>query len=249
MRPASGQEAITRLSRVGYDNTLGYLEGGIDAWQCPRAGRGHDESISAAEFAIRLRKQPLKVFDVRTGAGEWEAGHVAAAEHVPLSEPNAHMAGFSAQQPNYIHCQGLPQHDRGRASRRPVAWTTWWTAGGYGAISGTDAAQGGRCRHNALSGASTYRPFFVGAPVHPPMFNAISHPGPGTWPVPIGLTVPVLLLLGNKTFGISSSLRHICAACFPATSRSSGMIGARETWNPALPGAASCSAPSSRCTC
>jgi uncharacterized membrane protein YedE/YeeE len=32
----------------------------------------------------------------------------------------------------------------------------------------------------------------------------------------IGLTVPTLLILGNKSFGISSSMRHLCAMCFPA---------------------------------
>ncbi len=49
------------------------------------------------------------------------------------------------------------------------------------------------------------------------MFDLIKHPWPWYVAGPlIGLTVPVLLLFGNKIFGLSSSLRHICAACFPA---------------------------------
>ncbi|MBL7845751.1 MAG: YeeE/YedE family protein [Cyclobacteriaceae bacterium] len=47
----------------------------------------------------------------------------------------------------------------------------------------------------------------------------------------IGLTVPVLLLLGNKHFGISSSLRHICAACLPANISFFKYNWRREMWN------------------
>src|SRR6478735_12341079 len=47
----------------------------------------------------------------------------------------------------------------------------------------------------------------------------------------IGLTVPALLLLGNKSFGISSSLRHICAACIPANIPFFKYNWKRETWN------------------
>jgi uncharacterized membrane protein YedE/YeeE len=47
----------------------------------------------------------------------------------------------------------------------------------------------------------------------------------------IGLTVPALLLLGNKPFGISSSLRHICAACFPANIPFFSYNWRDETWN------------------
>jgi uncharacterized membrane protein YedE/YeeE len=47
----------------------------------------------------------------------------------------------------------------------------------------------------------------------------------------IGLTVPALLILGNKTFGISSSLRHICAACVPAGIPFFSYNWKKETWN------------------
>lgn len=47
----------------------------------------------------------------------------------------------------------------------------------------------------------------------------------------IGLTVPALLLLGNKTFGISSSLRHICAACVPAKIPFFSYDWKKESWN------------------
>ena len=47
----------------------------------------------------------------------------------------------------------------------------------------------------------------------------------------IGLTVPILLIIGNKTFGISSSLRHICAACFPANISFFKYDWKKEMWN------------------
>ena len=56
------------------------------------------------------------------------------------------------------------------------------------------------------------------------------------WPwyvagVLIGLTVPALLLIGNKSFGISSSLRHICAACIPANIKFFQYDWRKESWN------------------
>ncbi|HSF88004.1 MAG TPA: YeeE/YedE thiosulfate transporter family protein [Saprospiraceae bacterium] len=47
----------------------------------------------------------------------------------------------------------------------------------------------------------------------------------------IGLTVPVLLIIGNKAFGISSSLRHICAACIPANIPFFKYEWTKEIWN------------------
>jgi hypothetical protein len=47
----------------------------------------------------------------------------------------------------------------------------------------------------------------------------------------IGLTVPILLILGNKSFGISSSLRHVCAACVPAKIPFFQYNWKEEVWN------------------
>jgi len=98
-------EVVTRLARVGYDNVLGYLEGGIHAWKA--AGKETDsiESIPAAEFAARLAQGPLHVVDVRKD-GEWEAERLKDAHHAPLQYVNEHLAEFSKDAPNYIHCAG-----------------------------------------------------------------------------------------------------------------------------------------------
>jgi hydroxyacylglutathione hydrolase len=134
----SEQEAIMRLGRVGYDNTLGYLKGGIEAWKL--AGKEVDtiESIPAAEFAVRSKRKELKVVDVRK-QGEWDNGHVKGAEHICLSGMNEHMAEFSTSEPNYIHCQGgyrsmiAASILKARGMDNVVD-----VAGGYGAISKTD---------------------------------------------------------------------------------------------------------------
>ncbi|SNV46487.1 Predicted transporter component [Chryseobacterium taklimakanense] len=64
------------------------------------------------------------------------------------------------------------------------------------------------------------------------MFEIIRQPWPWYVAGPlIGLTVPALLLLGNKSFGISSSLRHICASCFPANIPFFNYNWKKEIWN------------------
>ncbi|MDM8176029.1 MAG: YeeE/YedE thiosulfate transporter family protein [Pseudosphingobacterium sp.] len=64
------------------------------------------------------------------------------------------------------------------------------------------------------------------------MLELIKQPWPWYIAGPlIGLTVPILLIIGNKSFGISSSLRHICAACVPANIPFFKYNWRRESWN------------------
>lgn len=64
------------------------------------------------------------------------------------------------------------------------------------------------------------------------MFEFIQQPWPWYIAGPlIGLTVPLLLIMGNKSFGISSSLRHICASCMPANIPFFRYNWKKETWN------------------
>lgn len=64
------------------------------------------------------------------------------------------------------------------------------------------------------------------------MLNLLSNPW--HWSIAgvlIGLTVPILLLIGNKTFGLSSNFRHICAMCFPANIPFFKYDWKKEIWN------------------
>ncbi len=98
-------EAVTRLARVGYDHVLGFLQGGMAAWQA--AGREVDtiESIAAGEFERRMKAGRLRVYDVRKPS-EWEAQHLACATFTSLQFLNDHLAEFDHGEPCYIHCAG-----------------------------------------------------------------------------------------------------------------------------------------------
>ncbi len=99
------EEVITRLSRVGFDNVLGYLKGGFESWVA--SGKEIDQmpSISAEEFAKNHHENSLPVIDVRRDK-EYENGHVADARLIPLDYLNDHMAEFPRAENFYIHCAG-----------------------------------------------------------------------------------------------------------------------------------------------
>ena len=99
-------ETVLRLARVGYDNCIGFLEGGFAAWQ--RAGKEVDTiaSISAEEFVRRRQQQPeIPIVDVRK-PDEFMDGHVAEAKNFPLDNLNDYMAEISHDEPVYVHCAG-----------------------------------------------------------------------------------------------------------------------------------------------
>ncbi|HXP50638.1 MAG TPA: MBL fold metallo-hydrolase, partial [Bacteroidia bacterium] len=77
------EETVMRLSRVGYDNCLGYLNGGMEAWQ--QAGKETDSitSINAEEFSTHFQKEKINVLDVRK-PGEYSAKHLSTVDSNPL---------------------------------------------------------------------------------------------------------------------------------------------------------------------
>lgn len=100
------EEAITRLARVGYDNTIGYLEGGFKSWKAE--GREIDtiESINAEEFATIFEKSPtINVLDVRK-PGEFSALHVKRAQNFALDFINSNMSEIDKSKKYFIHCRG-----------------------------------------------------------------------------------------------------------------------------------------------
>jgi hydroxyacylglutathione hydrolase len=81
--PGREAEAAMRLGRVGYDNVLGYLDGGIAAWQGAGLPVRDLPQIEVRELARRVEAGSVRVVDVR-GSGEWESGHIASATHLDL---------------------------------------------------------------------------------------------------------------------------------------------------------------------
>ncbi len=99
------EEAVTRLSRVGFDNVIGVLKGGFDAWV--NAGMETDSitSISASEFEnIISTDANTPVVDVRK-TSEYLSEHIVNAENKPLSELNNHLAELP-KDTFYVHCAG-----------------------------------------------------------------------------------------------------------------------------------------------
>ncbi len=98
-------EAITRLSRVGFDNVIGYLEGSFENWKTARKEVDTVESIPADQFSQQVQEDHRMVFDVRK-PGEFEAEHLTDAEHTALSNLNDHLAEYPKEGKFYIHCAG-----------------------------------------------------------------------------------------------------------------------------------------------
>ena len=99
------EEVVTRLSRVGFDNVIGYLDGSFESWK--KAGKEYDTitSISAEEFADRFEDNKDVVFDVRKD-GEFTAEHIDGAKNTPLDYINNHLSEFPDNKNFYVHCAG-----------------------------------------------------------------------------------------------------------------------------------------------
>ena len=101
------EEAVTRLARVGYDNTLGYLEGGMDAWITSKKETDHLISISAEEFSQKTKAGKLHILDVRKD-GEHNSMHlkIDGLQHFALDYINQQMNQIDPHKTYHIHCAG-----------------------------------------------------------------------------------------------------------------------------------------------
>jgi rhodanese-related sulfurtransferase len=135
--PGNEEESIIRLSRVGYDNTVGYLKGGFPAWKA--AGKEVDsvERISAAEFATKYKADPM-VIDVRKKS-EFDSEHVVGAINVPLNQINQHLAQFPKEKPFIVHCAGGYRSMIAASILKQRGWDNFVDVeGGFSAIKDTD---------------------------------------------------------------------------------------------------------------
>ncbi len=99
------EEAVTRLSRVGFDHTLGCLQGGITAWM--ESGREIDRvvRVSADDFSENHYNDTSVIYDVRRPS-EFNNIHLPEAKNVPLSDINNNMDAYTDDETFYIHCAG-----------------------------------------------------------------------------------------------------------------------------------------------
>jgi hydroxyacylglutathione hydrolase len=132
------EEVVTRLARVGYDYTLGYLQGGLDAWQ--QAGKELDtvQQVSAEQLAQRAQQEELTIVDVRK-PGEYEAEHLQGSLSLPLDYISEQMAEYPKDRTLYLHCAGgyrsmiAASILKSRGYEQVID-----VAGGFGALAKTD---------------------------------------------------------------------------------------------------------------
>ena len=100
--PGMEEEVVTRLSRVGYDNCIGFLDGGFDAWK----NSGKEVDALSQVTAEELKGiEGATVVDVRK-SGEYLSEHLIDAIHVELDYINDQMASVPQEETFYVHCAG-----------------------------------------------------------------------------------------------------------------------------------------------
>jgi rhodanese-related sulfurtransferase len=102
--PGKEDEVVTRLARVGYDNPIGYLKGGFEAWKA--AGEEIDtiEDVTPADFVDMYKKDSkFNLYDVRK-ASEYNAQHIKGAINFPLDFINRNMNQLDRKEKYYFQC-------------------------------------------------------------------------------------------------------------------------------------------------
>ncbi len=98
------EEVLTRLSRVGYDNTMGYLKGGLKAWQEAGKETASIEEVEASDVAENFADWKDKIIDLRK-PGEYAVGHIEQAINKPLDDIYNLMPDFDVNNTYYVHCK------------------------------------------------------------------------------------------------------------------------------------------------
>lgn len=134
------EEAMIRLSRVGYDGTIGFLDGGFDTWKNANKEIDTIHRITAEEFEANYAGQQ-QVFDVRKKS-EFNSEHLLEASNVPLNEINNHLAEFPKDRPFVIHCAGGYRSMIAASILKQRGWTNFVDVKtGYAGIAKTTVAK------------------------------------------------------------------------------------------------------------
>ena len=99
------EEVVTRLSRVGFDNILGHLKGGYDAWLASGKETDKVNRITAEQFAQQVKIGESKIVDVRKES-EYAAEHVDEAYSMPLADINEWIKDVKPEEHFFMHCAG-----------------------------------------------------------------------------------------------------------------------------------------------
>lgn len=135
--PDRVEEAITRLSRVGYDKCIGYLDNGFESWL--KSGKEIDTAnrISADDLVAEQKSGKL-IIDVRKKS-EFDSEHVINAINIPLNEMNEHLSEFPKDKSFVIHCAGGYRSMLASSVLKQRGWKNFVDVrGGFNQIAETD---------------------------------------------------------------------------------------------------------------
>jgi len=136
--PGKEEEAVTRLSRVGYDNTVGILTGGFESWKSSGKDTEYVNRISVSEFEKAYLSDSPLIIDVRKKS-EFDSEHVIGAANVPLNQINEHLSSFPKDKPFILHCQGGYRSMVAASILKQRGWSDFVDVeGGFDAIKETD---------------------------------------------------------------------------------------------------------------
>ncbi len=99
------KETIIRLSRVGYDNAIGYLEGGFEAWKNADKEIDIVHRITAEQLEKHSKEEQLVIIDVRK-VSEFQSEHLIDAVNIPLNVMYNHLSEFPKDKAFILHCAG-----------------------------------------------------------------------------------------------------------------------------------------------
>ena len=99
------EETVTRLARVGFDNSLGYLKGGIKNWKMQGKLTTSVDQIDSVVFKKLIQNEKLNVFDLRK-SDEYSSGYIPNAQNIPLGVLNKKINSFRLNETFYTHCAG-----------------------------------------------------------------------------------------------------------------------------------------------
>ena len=97
------EEVITRLARVGYDNTIGYLAGGFNSWKKAAKETDSIRTISVDQLADIRKQKRVNILDVRKNS-EYESEHITDAKNTPLDFINDSMTHVDKNKTYFVHC-------------------------------------------------------------------------------------------------------------------------------------------------
>jgi rhodanese-related sulfurtransferase len=136
--PGMEEEVVTRLSRVGFDQVLGYLNGGFEAWKASGKEVDTVHRISPDEFASKFEAGKSMVIDVRKES-EYEAEHVEDAYSKPLAYINDWTKDIQPDQHFFMHCAGGYRSMIAASILQARGYRNFTEIeGGFGAISKTE---------------------------------------------------------------------------------------------------------------